>query len=80
MTFANEDEVFPTINILDTSVDKKDVSKEDVAGKKEEDASDETAEINSNGKRKLPEPETEKKVFVFVFCLHFGFVNHHFSF
>jgi HIV Tat-specific factor 1 len=61
MTFAKEDEVFPTINILDTSVDKKDASKDDVAGKKEEDGSDETAEINSNGKRKLPEPETEKK-------------------
>ncbi|XP_019083831.1 PREDICTED: HIV Tat-specific factor 1-like [Camelina sativa] len=59
MTFAKEDEVFPTINILDT---KKDDSEDDVAaGKTEEDGSDETAEINSNGKRKLPEPETEKK-------------------
>lgn len=75
MTFAKEDEVFPTINILDTSVDKNDAAKDDVAGKKEEDGSDETTEMNSNGKRKLPEPETEKKVFVFVFCLHFGFVT-----
>ncbi|KAL1205820.1 Splicing factor U2af large subunit A [Cardamine amara subsp. amara] len=61
MTFAEEDEVFPTINILDTSVDEGDASKDDVAGKKEEEVSDETAEINANGKRKLPEPETEKK-------------------
>ncbi|KFK25854.1 hypothetical protein AALP_AA8G171000 [Arabis alpina] len=63
MTFAKDDEVFPTVNILDTSVDKEDTSKDDVAGKKEEDGSDEIAEINNNGKRKLPEtePETEKK-------------------
>ncbi|KAF8064756.1 hypothetical protein N665_1169s0014 [Sinapis alba] len=61
MTFAEEDEVIPTINILDTSVDKEDASKDDVAGKKEEDGSDQTGEINDNGKRKLPEEETEKK-------------------
>lgn len=69
MTFAKEDEVFPTINILDTSVDEKDASKDDVAGKKEEEVSDEAAEINTNGKRKLPEPETEKKVCFFCLCL-----------
>ncbi|CAN7067979.1 unnamed protein product [Brassica rapa subsp. trilocularis] len=61
MTFAEEDEVIPTINVLDTSVDNEDVSKDDVAGKKEEDNSDQAAEINNNGKRKLPEEETEKK-------------------
>ncbi|ESQ41612.1 hypothetical protein EUTSA_v10013396mg [Eutrema salsugineum] len=61
MTFATEDEVFPTINILDTSVDKEDAAKDDVTGKNEEDRSDEIAEINSNGKRKLAEQETEKK-------------------
>ncbi|KAG2300387.1 hypothetical protein Bca4012_011972 [Brassica carinata] len=61
MTFAEEDEIIPTINILDTSVDKEDASKDVVAGKKEEDGSDQTAEINNNGKRKLPEEETEKK-------------------
>lgn len=66
MTFAKEEEVFPTINILDTSVDKEDASKDDVAAKKEEGDSEETAEINSNSKRKLPEQETEKKV---CFCL-----------
>ncbi|CAN8256116.1 unnamed protein product [Cochlearia groenlandica] len=61
MTFATEDEVFPAINILDTSVDKEDAPKDNVADKKEEVGSDETAEINSNGKRKMPEEETEKK-------------------
>lgn len=80
MTFAEEDEVIPTINILDTSVDKEDASKDDVASKKEEDGSDQTAEINNNGKRKLPEEETEKKVFVIVFCLLLCFVDHHISF
>lgn len=77
MTFAKEDEVFPTVNILDTSVDKEDASKDDVAGKKEEDGFDEAAELNSNGKRKLSETEpeteteTEKKVF---FCLLSSFL------
>lgn len=80
MTFAEEDEVIPTINVLDTSVDKEDVSKDDVASKKEEDGSDQTAEINNNGKRKLPEEETEKKVFVIVFCLLLCFVYHRISF
>ncbi|CAA7018183.1 unnamed protein product [Microthlaspi erraticum] len=62
MTFAKEDEIFRAINILDTSVDKEDASKDDVAAKKEEGVSDDIAEINSNGKRKLPEQEeTEKK-------------------
>uniref|UniRef100_A0A1J3CJ78 Splicing factor U2AF-associated protein 2 n=1 Tax=Noccaea caerulescens TaxID=107243 RepID=A0A1J3CJ78_NOCCA len=59
MTFAKEDEVFPTI--IDTSVDKEDGSKDDVVAEKEEGVSEATAEINSNGKRKLPEQETEKK-------------------
>lgn len=72
MTFAKEDEVFPTRNILDTSVDKEDASKDDVAAKKEEGGSEDTAEINSNGKRKLPEQETEKKV---CFCLVFVSVS-----
>ncbi|CAH2072623.1 unnamed protein product [Thlaspi arvense] len=57
MTFATEDEVFPAINILDTSAEKED----ELTGEKEEDGSDETAEINTNRKRKLPEQETEKK-------------------
>ncbi|KFK29166.1 hypothetical protein AALP_AA7G098100 [Arabis alpina] len=56
-----DDEVFPVVNILDTSVDNEDTSKDDVASKKDEDGSHETAEINSNDKRKLPETETEKR-------------------
>lgn len=80
MTFAEEDEVIPTINVLDTSVDNEDVSKDDVASKKEEDGSDQTAEINNNGKRKLPEEETEKKVFVIVFCRLLCFVYYRISF
>ncbi|KFK23788.1 hypothetical protein AALP_AAs57599U000100, partial [Arabis alpina] len=56
-----DDEVFPAVNILDTSFDNEDTSKDDVASKKDEDDSDETAGINSNDKRKLPETETEKK-------------------
>lgn len=77
MTFAKEDEVFPTI--IDTSVDKDDGSKDDVVAEKEEGVSEETAEINGNGKRKLPEEETEKKVFVSVFSVHYCFFNHNFS-
>ncbi|XP_010549896.1 PREDICTED: splicing factor U2AF-associated protein 2 [Tarenaya hassleriana] len=60
MTFAKEEEVFPTLNIVDTSFDEDDASKDDVAGTTQ-DMSGESSEVKNNSKRKMPEIQAEKK-------------------
>ncbi|XP_031277114.1 HIV Tat-specific factor 1 homolog isoform X2 [Pistacia vera] len=54
MTFLEEEEVFPTVNVADASV-KEDIMEDQV------DDTNKVAEAKHNGKRKQPDKEEEKK-------------------